>query len=112
MNIEERLRHSLRRQEPRMGFAERVTARAIGAAPANTRSLRRLWPAAALAALLALVFSAPVEYRRIRAERAGRQAVIALRITAQKLNLARSKALKHLSSVEAPRGALAPLEEQ
>jgi hypothetical protein len=47
--------------------------------------------AAALAAMLAIGFTAAYEYRQMKAERASRDAVIALRIAADKLNMARDK---------------------
>jgi len=52
-----------------------------------------MW-AAAIAAMLAVALTATYEYRQIKAERAAREAVMALRITAEKLNVARDKVLR------------------
>jgi hypothetical protein len=49
-----------------------------------------MW-ATAVAALLAIGLTATYEYRQMQAERASRDAVIALRIAADKLNTAREK---------------------
>ena len=88
MNLEDELRSALRREDPPGGFAERIAARAQSTAPK-----RILW-AAGIAAALAIGFVAQFEYRQMEAERAGREAVIALRIAAEKLNLTRDKVLK------------------
>ena len=98
MNLEDELRAALRREDPSPGFAERVVARA-GSSPAPKRAIpifqpvripRTVW-AAAMAAMLVVGFAATSEYRQMKAERAGRDAVIALRITAEKLNMTRDK---------------------
>jgi hypothetical protein len=52
-----------------------------------------IW-AAGLAAMLVIGFTAASEYRQIQGERAARQAVVALRIAAEKLNMTRDKVLK------------------
>ncbi len=52
-----------------------------------------MW-AMAIAALLVIGFSAAYEYRQIKAERASHDAVIALRIAADKLNIAREKVVR------------------
>ena len=52
-----------------------------------------IW-AVAMAAMLVIGFTAAYEYRQMKAERASRDAVIALRIAAEKLNMARDKVLR------------------
>jgi hypothetical protein len=52
-----------------------------------------MW-AAAVAAMLVVGFVGTSEYRDRKAERAGREAVLALRITAEKLNMTREKVLR------------------
>jgi hypothetical protein len=52
-----------------------------------------MWAAAAAAALV-LTFGGANEYRRQQTERKNREAVVALRITAEKLNHVRAKVLK------------------
>ena len=47
-----------------------------------------------MAAMLVIGFTATFEYRQMKAERAGREAVLALRITAEKLNQTRDKVLR------------------
>ena len=93
MNLEDELRAALRRDNPSTGFAERVVARAQSSAR-PTRSITRMIWAAAIAALLVIGFSAAYEYRQMQAERASRDAVIALRIAADKLNIARERVLR------------------
>ena len=93
MNLEDELRAALRREDPSAGFAERVVARAKSQARPSKAMPRMIW-AMAIAALLVIGFSAAYEYRQIRAERASRDAVIALRIAADKLNVAREKVVR------------------
>jgi hypothetical protein len=97
MNIEDELRAALRREEPSLGFTQRVVARAQPAAKSKWFMPRMIW-AAAVAVMLVVGFTATVQYRQAnrqkQAERAGREAVQALRITAVKLNNARDKVLK------------------
>jgi hypothetical protein len=90
MNLEDELKAALRREDPSPGFAQRVVARAK-ATPRSSRPIFRMVWAAALAAMLAIGFTAAYEYRQMKAERASRDAVIALRIAADKLNMARDK---------------------
>ena len=91
MNLDDELRAALRREDPSPGFARRVVARAQSTpAPKASRRPAMLW-AAAIAAMLVVGFTVESEYRQMKAERAGRDAVIALRITAEKLNQTRDK---------------------
>ena len=102
MNLDDELRAALRREDPSPGFAERVVA---GRGTARVQSIpvpktpvhrpihRMIW-AAAIAAILVIGFTASFEYREMRAERASQDAVLALRIAADKLNLARDKAFR------------------
>jgi cytoskeletal protein RodZ len=97
MNLDEELRAALRREEPSPGFARRVTVQAQSSAKASRSFPRMMW-AAAMAALLVIGFSAMYEYRQAdqqrKAERAGHDAVLALRITAAKLNSARERVIR------------------
>jgi hypothetical protein len=96
MNIEDQLREVLRRREPSAGFAERVAARAEPGRqrePVGMFGWRSATSALALAAVL--VFTAGSLWQRTQEERAGHQAVLALRIASEKLNQTRSKALHH-----------------
>ena len=52
-----------------------------------------IW-ATAMATMLLIGLTTTYEYRQMKAERAGRDAVLALRITAEKLNMTRDKLLK------------------
>ena len=52
-----------------------------------------IW-AAALAAMAVIGVTATSEYRQVKAERAASDAVTALRITAQKLNMTRDKIVR------------------
>jgi hypothetical protein len=90
MNLEDELKAALRREDPSPGFAQRVVARAKATSRSSRPIFRMVW-AAALAAMLAIGFTAAYEYRQMKAERASRDAVIALRIAADKLNMARDK---------------------
>ncbi len=93
MSLEDELRSALRRENPSPGFTQRVVARAqFSAKPA--RAIPRMIWAAALAAMLVIGFTATYEYREMKAERASRDAVVALRIAAEKLNLAREKVVR------------------
>lgn len=107
-NLEDELRKALRREAAPSGFAERVVYQATSARTEARRETPRprfrfLWPAATLAATTALVFSISIEYRSLeeqrahqesaQAERAGRQALEALRIASEELNMARNKVL-------------------
>lgn len=98
MNLEHELRQTLKRQEPSEGFAERVIERAGPAETAFQRAAPKrrwlLWPSASFAAAAAaLVLSLTMEYRHRQEEEAGRQAILALRIASQKLNMARDKVI-------------------
>jgi hypothetical protein len=92
MNLDEELKSALRRENPSPGFAARVAAKAHSSpiTKAPLRFTRFMW-ATAVAALLAIGLTATYEYRQMQAERASRDAVIALRIAADKLNTAREK---------------------
>ena len=99
MNLDEELRAALRREDPSPGFAERVVARAQSPAPKTIpvfqpfRIPRMMW-AAAMAAMLVIGFAGLSEYRQKKAERAGHEAVLALRIAAEKLNMTRDKVVR------------------
>jgi hypothetical protein len=56
-----------------------------------------IW-ATALAAMLVIGFVGAFEYRQMKAERAGRDAVLALRIAAEKLNMTRDRVLRRESA--------------
>ncbi len=104
MNLEDQLRTALRRRALPDGFAERVAAEAIRSS--RGKPARRLrWVAAAIAAAVLLAFTVSVQLQHRRSEAAGRQAVLALRIAAEKLNLARSKALRLETVVQVPGGS-------
>jgi hypothetical protein len=90
MNLDDELRAALRREDPSPGFANRVSARAK-VSPARKSPMPRMIWAAALAAMLVIGFMGTFEYRQMKAERAGRDAVLALRIAAEKLNQTRDK---------------------
>lgn len=98
MNLEDELRAALRREDPSPGFALRVVARAKTKPaphswfPSQSWFPRMLW-ATALAAMLVIGFGVS-EYRERQAERAARETVMALRIAAEKLNMARDKVLR------------------
>ena len=92
MSLEDQLRSALRPQDPDPAFAVRVRQQA----ESGHRFWSRrpwLWPAVAVATIV-ISISASLEYRRIQAENASRQAIVALRIASEKLNNARSKVLK------------------
>jgi hypothetical protein len=96
-NLEDLLRQALQREAPPAGFAERVVLQAESARAHRLQTprprFRFLWPAATFAATTALVFSISIEYHSIQEERAGRQAIQALQIASQELNLARNQVL-------------------
>lgn len=93
--LEDELRDALRRREPPSGFASRVLAR-IGAGKQAGNSLRSFvgtpafrWLAGSLAGVILVVglaFHQEQARRAAEAERDSRQALLALRITGQKLN--------------------------
>jgi len=93
MNLEDELRAALRREDPSPDFARRVAARAQSSTKPARGIPWMMW-AAAIAALLVIGFSAAYEYQQIKAERASRDAVIALRIAADKLNIARERVVR------------------
>jgi hypothetical protein len=93
MNLDDELRAALRREAPSAGFAQRVVARAQSKPMRKSFFPRMTW-ALAMAAMLAVGFFTVSEYRQVKGERAAREAVIALRITAEKLNMTRDKVLK------------------
>ena len=93
MNLDDELRSAMRREEPPLGFTQRVVARAQTKPVPKSGMFRMIW-AAGIAAMLVIGFSAVSEYRQVKAERAASQAVVALRITAAKLNKTRDKVLK------------------
>lgn len=97
-DLEAELRQALWRQDPPEGFAERVIqqagpARAQFQAPERRRRFRLLWPSVSVAAAAVLAVSGAVEYRHVQEERAGRQAIEALQILAEGLNLAQIEVL-------------------
>jgi hypothetical protein len=99
MNLDDELRAALRREDPSPGFAQGVVARAKTKPapqswfPSQSWFPRMMW-ATALAAILVIGFAGVSEYRERQAERAARETVMALRIAAEKLNMARDKVLR------------------
>jgi hypothetical protein len=93
MNLDDELRSAMRREDPPLGFTQRVVARAQSKPVQRPGMFRMIW-AAGLAAMLVIGFTAASEYRQFKAERAASQAVVALRIAAAKLNMTRDKVLK------------------
>jgi len=93
MNLEDELRAALRREDPSLGFAKRVVARAQSRRAPRKTMPRFIW-AVAIAAMLVIGLTATYEVRQMKAERAGRDAVLALRIAADKLNSAREKVVR------------------
>jgi hypothetical protein len=93
MNLDDELRSAMRREDPPLGFTQRVVTRAQSKPVQKPAMVRMIW-AAGLAAMLVIGFTAASEYRQVKAERAASQAVVALRITAAKLNMTRDKVLK------------------
>ena len=103
--LDDELRSLLRRKEPPEGFAERVTAR-IDAAPSRPTIIRRVtkfwrrpvlrWAAVA-AVVCVIAVASIVRYQhqqrmRAQAERASREAILALRITNQEIDTALRRA--------------------
>jgi hypothetical protein len=86
--FEDLLRRELRRREPPAGFAERVLARLPEKKPAQHR-----WkPLLALAASLAVAtVGVAAGYRYHQAREAKQQLLLALEITAAKLEMAQAK---------------------
>ena len=97
MNLEDELRAALRREDPSPGFTQRVLAERVAArakvSPARKSLMPRMMWATALAAMLVVGFAVTTEYRQMKAERAAQEAVVALRIAANKLNMTRDKVL-------------------
>ena len=100
MNLEEELKAALRREDPSPGFARRVTAQALSSSKPKAVSIfqpfriPRMIRAAAVAAMLVIGVTGVSEYRERKAEHAAREAVMALRIAAEKLNMTRDKVLR------------------
>jgi len=103
--LEEELRNAMRREEPPEGFAGRVLAQVQEtkqSAWTGIFALRNLRWALAGAMCLALAV-AGIEYKRAqdehaRGEAAKQQLMLALRITADKLQLAQEKVQQHSRS--------------
>jgi hypothetical protein len=100
--LEDELRNAMRREEPPEGFVERTLARA--SAPRQNAWIgifARQGVRWALAGALCLVLAvAGIEFKRAQVERARGEAakaqlMLALRITADKLQLAQEKAQQH-----------------
>ena len=99
MSMEDQLREALRRRDPSVGFAERVAARAESGGRAEPgHSFRWLRAVSAMAVIAPALFTSTSLWQRTREERAGRQAVMALRIASEKLNQARSQVLRQTES--------------
>lgn len=96
-DLEVQLRGALRRRDPSAGFAERVMARSR--APERRFGVR-FASLAAIAAMLAVGLLVNRGYQQRRAEEAHTQAMTALRITAEKLNLVRDKMLTRQARVK------------
>ncbi len=118
--FEEALKQALRRQEAPEGFAGRVLARAAAPhAKASAWDVVSSWLGApalrwSAAAAMTLVLMFGVQYaaeqrRRTQGELARRQMITAVRITADKLDQARSKVLQATGRIgadrEQPQGA-------
>jgi hypothetical protein len=88
--LEEELKRALERKTPAADFASRVTA----AAAVERRSGRagRRWMVAAAAAALLLMAGGAAEYREYRGRVAKERVLLALRITAGKLNYIQNRA--------------------
>jgi hypothetical protein len=89
--LEDQLRSTLHRQDPPPGFAARVLAKT---AERPSRHPRVWWAAAAIAAGVMIVSIYIGMAEKQREERAGRQAIAALQIAVEKLNLVRDRALR------------------
>jgi hypothetical protein len=100
--LEDDLRIAMKREEPPEGFAERVLAKTE---TAKQRAWSRIfaWPGLkwALAGAMCLILVVGgIEYKRaqderVRGEAAKEQLMLALRITADKLQLAQTKVQQH-----------------
>jgi hypothetical protein len=94
MNLEDELRSALRRREPSPDFTARVLARVAAGSvspaprPGFSRPVTRFVAAMAAALLLAV---GSLGYREYQGQRAKSQVLLALRITASKLNKAQKK---------------------
>lgn len=93
MNLDDELRAALQRRDPSPDFTNRVLARvaAESARPASRTGSQKWtrWVAAMAASLL--LAAGTLEVRHYRGERAKAQVLLALRITATKLNKAQKK---------------------
>jgi hypothetical protein len=101
MSFERKLHDALRRPEPPPGFAERVMARIAAGERTTAPSRGSALPSTRAAAAVLILFLGAggwmghqLEQRR-RAEQAAEDAVAALRITSQKLNLALDNIERH-----------------
>jgi|SRR4029079_18304731 len=92
MNIDDELRHALRREQPPAGFRDRVIQR-IAAEPRRTMHSR--WRVAAAVMLLTTGTIGGIAMHRIErqreGERAREQVLIALRIAGKKVHYAREE---------------------
>ena len=89
-DLEQQLRHALRREDPQPGFTQRVMARIEGE-KTRRRPWRSTWLPAALAAstiLGAIVVHAWQERHDRQGAEARQQLIDALRVTGEKLDLA------------------------
>jgi len=97
-DFEDQLRAALRRHDPPPGFEDRVIERLRRERAVPIRRSRPAWKlawaAGAIAAGLTVVSLSVSSYQHMQEERAGKQAALALKIAAEKLNLARDRALK------------------
>ena len=84
--FEKDLRAALRREDPPLGFTQRVMAR-TRPQPAPKRLV---WIASALAACL-LLFAGNFEYRQYEGRKAKRELLFALKLTGSKLSIAQQK---------------------
>jgi hypothetical protein len=96
--LENELRNAMKREEPPEGFAERVLARAAGTKQISRTNIlmRPAFRWASAGAMCVLLAVAGMEYRhakqeQARGEAAKAQLMLALRITADKLQLAQEK---------------------
>jgi len=101
--LENELRNAMKREEPPEGFAERVLAQAAEKKNSRITIFMPLFSRWALAGAMCLLLAAGgVEYRQAkneqaRGEAAKAQLMLALRITADKLQLAQEK-VRHLGN--------------
>jgi hypothetical protein len=86
--LEEELKQALERKMPAADFASRVTA----AAERRWGRAGRRWMVAAAAAALLLMAGGAAEYREYRGRVAKERVLLALRITAGKLNYIQNRA--------------------